>query len=70
MLETEPSFRERFMNLDKPGPRTEVVMKPKTRGVSPGLGLVIDISHGSHIYYDYNNNAFMQSCEHTHNPAK
>ena len=49
------------MNLDKPGLSLQFVMKPKTRGVSPGLGLLIDISHGSSIYYDYNNNTFIQS---------
>lgn len=31
------------MNLDKPGLSLEFVMNPKPRGVSPGLGLVIDI---------------------------
>lgn len=70
LLETEPSFRRRLMNLDKPGPSLEFVMKLKTRGVSPGLGLVVDISHGSSIYYDYNNNTFIQSCKHTHNIAE
>ena len=41
LLETEPSFRERFMNLNKPGLSLQYVMKPKTRGVSPGLCSVI-----------------------------
>lgn len=54
------------MNLDKPGLSLVSVMKPKTRGASPGLGLVIGISHGSSIYYDYNNNTFIESCKHTH----
>lgn len=58
------------MNLDKPGLSLEFVMKPKTKGVSPALGLVIDISHGSSIYYDYSNNTFIQSCKRTHNTAK